>query len=128
MISNKASENIIYRISDDNLNNDSYEYKEKKSKNTIPKNIENTSPYLFIKFKDCDHRVLDNAVKNICNILNEHNITYIGPLLLPVKKKNSNLIYSRSIKIQKDLFNYVTNNMQTLNLPSSLELELKIHS
>ena len=63
--------------------------------------------------------------KDIITLFNKHNVIYIGPLPLPVKHKNDNIVHSRIIKIRKHLLKDVMLHMQTLDLPPSVQVEFK---
>jgi len=86
--------------------------------------IGKTSAYLTIKLKDYDHRILDKAIKQLCTLLNRHQIVYQGPIPLLTKKENTQQVHMRMLKIRKHLFQNIMIEFQNFDLPPSVQIKL----
>ncbi len=110
--------------------------KNKKKKNKTSK------PRIRIKIKSYDHRVIDEALKNIIESLSRTEANIIGPIFLPTKVKKYTVTRSPFVhesskdqyekRIHKRLIDIVDFNEKTLeilrglHLPAGVDVEIKM--
>ncbi len=95
-----------------------------------------------IKFKAYDYRVLDQAVREVVNVLRETGGEISGPIPLPVKRslytvlRSTNIdkksreqfeliVYKRLIEV-KNPTRETVESLSSLNLPAGVDVEVKI--
>ncbi len=99
-------------------------------------------PRIRIKIKAYDHRVIDEALKNIIESLKRSGAKIIGPIFLPTEKKKYTILRSTFVhkdsqdqfekRVHKRLIDIVNFNQQTLetltslNLPAGVDVEIKM--
>ncbi len=95
-----------------------------------------------IKLKSYDHRILDDSVKQIINVVKRTGVQISGPVLLPVEIRRYTVLRSPhvdkksreqfEIRIHKRLIDILDPTPQTLEelknlqLPSGIEVEIKM--
>lgn len=99
-------------------------------------------PRIRIKVKAYDHRVIDEALKNIIESLRRSGAKIIGPIFLPTEKRKYTVLRSSFVhkdsqdqfetRVHKRLIDIVDFNQQTLetltglNLPAGVDVEIKM--
>lgn len=107
---------------------------------TKPKD-NNDGDKLRLRIRSLDHRLLDNAAKQIVDTLSRHNAKIIGPIPLPTEFKRytvnrSTFVHKDSrdqfeLRLHKRLIDVVKpsqsviESLSDLNLPAGVEVEIK---
>ncbi|MCS7232302.1 MAG: 30S ribosomal protein S10 [Elusimicrobiota bacterium] len=95
-----------------------------------------------IKLKSCDHKILDNSVKEIIETVKRTGVKISGPVLLPVKVRRYTVLRSPhvdkksreqfEVRIHKRLIDIMdptpatVEELMKLQLPSGIEVEIKM--
>ncbi len=95
-----------------------------------------------IKLRSFDHRVLDESVKQITDIVKSTGVRIVGPIPLPTKKQVYTVLRSPHVnKKSREQFQLCTHKriidilepttrtvdaLSRLNLPSGVEVEMKL--
>lgn len=98
-------------------------------------------PSFRIKLKSYDHRIIDEAAKDIIETIRKTNVKIIGPIPLPTEKKKYTVLRSTFVhkdsrdqyemRIHKRLIDLVDVSPETielltvLNLPPGVDIEIK---
>jgi small subunit ribosomal protein S10 len=121
------------------------EKKEKKQKIDLKKEKEKEAtnkPRIRIKVKSYDHRVIDEALREIIEAVSRTGAKVIGPVFLPTEKKKYTVLRSsfvhedsrdqfekRTHKRLLDIIDFSQETMETLtglNLPAGVDVEIKM--
>ncbi len=114
---------------------------EEKKKISKKKEVE-YKPRIRIKVKAYDHRVIDEALKNIIESLRRSGAKIIGPVFLPTEKRKYTILRSTFVhknaqdqfekRVHKRLIDIIDFNQQTmevltsLNLPAGVDVEIRM--
>jgi small subunit ribosomal protein S10 len=117
------------------------EDKIKKQKQSKDKEA-NYKPRIRIKIKSYDHRVIDEALKDIIEAASRSGAKIIGPIFLPTEKKKYTVLRSTFVhknaqdqyekRVHKRLLDIFDFNPQTLeiltglHLPAGVDVEIKM--
>ena len=115
---------------------------DQKKKQIEKKDKSDYKPRIRIKIKSYDHRVIDEALKEIISAVSRSGAKIVGPIFLPtVKRKYSVLRSSFVHKTSQDQFERRTHNrlidimefnpqtlevLRSLNLPAGVDVEIKM--
>lgn len=99
-------------------------------------------PRIRIKIKSYDHRVIDEALKEIISAVSRSDAKIVGPIFLPTEKKKYTVLRSSFVhknsqdqfekRIHNRLIDITDFNPQTLeilrslNLPAGVDVEIKM--
>jgi small subunit ribosomal protein S10 len=116
--------------------------KKDKKKNIDKKEADKTQPRIRIKVKSYDHRIIDEALKEIIEAISRTGANVVGPIFLPTEKKKYTVIRSSFVhkdsrdqyekRIHKrllDIIDFSQETMETLtalHLPAGVDVEIKM--
>lgn len=102
----------------------------------------NEKPRIRIKVKSYDHRVIDEALKEIIEAVSRTGAKVIGPIFLPTEKRKYTVLRSSFVhesskdqfekRVHKRLLDIVDFGQETmetltgLNLPAGVDVEIKM--
>jgi small subunit ribosomal protein S10 len=77
-----------------------------------------------IRLKAFDHEILDQSTKKIVETVTRTDATVRGPIPLPTDKHRYTVI--RGPHVDKDSNNKTIDNLQRIELPAGVDIEIKI--
>lgn len=99
-------------------------------------------PKIRIKLKACDHKIIDNSVRQIIDIVNRAGAEIVGPIPLPTEimkytVNRSTFVHKNAreqfeMRVHKRIIDVLSPNQETiealrdLNLPSGVDISIKI--
>ncbi len=113
-----------------------------QKKKQIEKDKSDYKPRIRIKVKSYDHRVIDEALKEIISAVSRSGAKIVGPIFLPTIKRKYTVLRSSFVhKNSQDQFEKRTHNrlidivnfnpqtlevLRSLNLPAGVDVEIKM--
>ncbi len=113
-----------------------------QKKKQVEKDKSNYNPRIRIKVKSYDHRVIDEALKEIISAVSRSGAKIVGPIFLPTIKRKYTVLRSSFVhKNSQDQFEKRTHNrlidimdfnpqtlevLRSLNLPAGVDVEIKM--
>lgn len=99
-------------------------------------------PKIRIKLKACDHKIIDNSVRQIIDIVNRAGAEVVGPIPLPTEilkytVNRSTFVHKNAreqfeMRVHKRIIDVLSPTQETiealrdLNLPSGVDISIKI--